>query len=211
VGKKDVHWTDQVSGFHVSAQYGGQVRSADGRFVLSFAPGDVYRSLLCSIDAHAADSTLAWTVGPEDMPLAGRPLASVLGGRKGSALLLQAGYPVKRYDIVRDPASPAVAGHFGRFLGTFRLQRDEVGPEISVAFAFRSREPIRIHITDSIAGVDWNSIAVYIDKALIPVEYNERRNLLVVPHDVYRSIGKGTLTVRAKDRLGNTTVIKRKM
>jgi hypothetical protein len=211
VGRKEVHWKDHVDGFHISAQFGGQVRSADGRFVLSFAPGDVFRSLLCTLDAHAADSVQAWTVGPADMPLAGRPLASVLAGRKGSALLLQAEYPVKNYGMVRESASPAIAGRFGRFLGTYRLRYDDVGPEISVAFAFRSREPIRINITDSVSGVDWNSIAVYIDRALIPVEYNERRNLLVVPHDVYRSIGKGTLTVRAKDRLGNTTVVKRKM
>lgn len=211
VGRKDVHWKDRVEGFHVSAAYGGQVRSADGRFVLSFAPGDVYRSLLCTLDADPGASVPSWTVGPADMPLAGRPLASVVAGRKGSALLLKADYPVKHYGIERIPGSPAIAARFGRFLGTYRLQHDEVGPDITVAFALRSREPIRIAIRDSVAGVDWNSVAVYIDRALIPVEYNERRNLLVVPYDVYKSIGKGVLTVRAKDRLGNTTVIKRKM
>ncbi|MDT8325467.1 MAG: M23 family metallopeptidase, partial [Bacteroidota bacterium] len=211
VGRKEVHWKDQIEGFHISARYGGQLRSRDGRFVLSFAPGDVYRSLLCTLDAAALDSAASWTVGPADTPLAGRPLASVIAGRRGSSLLLTADYPVKNYGAVSLPRSPAVAARFGRFLGTYHLRHDEVGPDISVAFALRSREPIRIAIRDSVSGVDWNSIAVYIDRALIPVEFNERRNVLVVPYDVYKSIGKGTVTVRARDRLGNSTVIKRKM
>jgi hypothetical protein len=211
VGGKDIHWTDEVKGFHISAEYGGQVISSDGSFVLSFAPADVYRSLICTLDAEAADSGRTWTVGPQDMPLAGRPVASVLTGRSGSSTMLRADYPVKNYGREQQPNSPAVAGRFGRFLGSYSVLHDDVGPDISVAFALRSREPIRIVIRDSLSGVDWNSISVYIDRALVPVEYDERRDLLVVPYDVYKSIGKGVLTVKAKDRLGNTAVMKKKM
>jgi hypothetical protein len=135
----------------------------------------------------------------------------VLTGRSGSSTMLRAGYPVKNYGREQQPNSPAVAGRFGRFLGSYSVLHDDVGPDISVAFALRSREPIRIVIRDSLSGVDWNSISVYIDRALVPVEYDERRDLLVVPYDVYKSIGKGVLTVKAKDRLGNTAVMKKKM
>lgn len=211
VGRKSIHWTDNFKAYHISALDGGQVTADDGRFVMSFKPGDVFRSMLCFVSSPSGDSIPTWRVEPEDMPLAGRPLVSVVPRVRRSDYLLTADYPVKNYGAVHIPNSPAVAAHFGRFLGTYHLRHDDEGPDISVAFAFRSREPIRLSISDSVSGVDWNSIAVYIDKALIPVEYNERRNLLVVPYDVYKSIGKGTLTVHAKDRAGNSSVLKRKM
>lgn len=210
VGNKRLQWTDALSGFHISADLGGQVRSDDGRFILTFDRGDVYRSLLCSIE-RTADSLDAWTVGPADMPLAGRPLASILPARPSPKLMIDADYPVKHYGRVSIPHSPAVAAHFGRWLGTYRLKYDDEGPEISAAVVGRSREPVRISITDGGAGVDWDAIAVYIDKALVPVEYDERRDILFVPYDVYKEIGRGFLTIHARDRLGNSTVMKKNM
>lgn len=210
VGNKQLRWTDAHSGFHISADIGGQVRSDDGRFILTFDRGDVYRSLLCSIE-RVSDTLDAWTVGPADMPLAGRPLASILPARPSSKLMVDADYPVRHYGSVDIPHSPAIAARFGRWLGTYRLTYDDEGPDISAAVVRRSREPVRISITDEGAGVDWDAVAVYIDSALVPVEYDERRDILFVPYDVYKDLGRGLLTIRAGDRIGNTSVMKKNM
>lgn len=210
-GRNPITWTDKVEGFHISATSGGQLRSPDGRFVMSFAPNDVYRSMLCTVTPLSDSAGTRWNVGPSDIPLAGRPLVSILPAKRSAYMIVSAPRPTKNYGSVDIPNSPAVAGRFGRWLGSYGLLHDEVGPEISAGFAFRSREPIRIFVSDNASGVDWNSVAVYIDKFLVPVEYDERRDILFVPHDVYKDIGKGMLTIRAKDRLGNVAVFKKNM
>ncbi len=210
-GRNPITWTDKVEGFHISAAYGGQLRSPDGRFVMSFAPNDVYRSMLCILTPSSDSVGTRWNVGPSDIPLAGRPLVSILPSKRSASMMVTAPRPTKNYGKVDIPNSPAVAGRFGRWLGSYGLLQDDVGPEISAGFAFRSREPIRIHVSDNASGVDWSSIAVYIDKFLVPVEYDERRDVLFVPYDVYKDIGKGMLTIRAKDRLGNVSVFKKNM
>ncbi|MBE0644025.1 MAG: M23 family metallopeptidase [Bacteroidetes bacterium] len=209
MGEKEIEWTDELRAFHVSATLGGQVRSKDGRFVMSFAPADVYRDMLLTVEKKGGDSSTTYTVGPEEMPLAGRPVVSITPDPGMKHPLILAPRPIKKYEDVNLPHS--VGARIGRYLGSFTLTEDNTPPTVLVNIAGKSREPVRIAITDSIAGVDWESVVVRIDKAIVPLEFDERRGLLVLPYDVFKEFGRGELSVSVKDKVGNETLVRRKL
>ncbi len=209
MGEKEIEWTDELRAYHISATLGGQLRSKDGRFVMSFSPADVYRDMLLTVDKTGTDTAVAYTVGPEEMPLAGRPLVSITPDPGMKHPVVVAPRPIKKYSDVQLPHS--VGARIGRYLGTFSLAEDSEGPTVMVDIANRSREPVRIAISDSIAGVDWETVVARIDKEIVPLEFDERRGLLVLPYDVYKSVGRGEFSVSVKDKVGNETVVRRKM
>ncbi|MFZ1729890.1 MAG: M23 family metallopeptidase [Bacteroidota bacterium] len=209
IGEKEIEWTDDISGFHISAQHGGQLQSQDGRFVMSFAPADLHRDMLLTVEKTGGDTSDTYTVGPEGTPVAGRPVVSIVPKSGMKNPLIVAPRPIKKYEDVKLPHS--VGAKMGRYLGSYTLTDDTAGPTVLVNINLKSREPVRISLSDSLAGVDWTSIVASIDKAIVPLEYDERRNLLVLPYEVYKEIGRGEFSVSVKDKQGNATVVRRKM
>ena len=209
MGERDIDWTDEIEATLISATQGGQLRSADGRFVMSFAPGDLHRSMLLTVQPAGGDSVRSYLAGPEGAIVAGRPLVSIIPDAGMTRPVVTVAWPVKKYADLKLPNSVGAA--VGRYLGTYTLADDTEGPRVQVQAALRSREAVRVSITDDISGVDWNSIEARIDGAMVPLVYDERRNLLVLPYDVFKEIGRGVFSVKARDKAGNESVVKRKL
>jgi hypothetical protein len=209
IGEKEIEWIDDIRLFHISALHGGQLRSRDGRFVMSFAPADLHRDMLLTLEKTGGDSADTYSVGPEGTPVAGRPVVSITQKPGMKNPLIIAPRPIKKYEDVK--LSHSVGARVGRYLGSYTLTEDTTGPDVLVNINLKSREPVRIALSDSVAGVDWMSIVASIDKAIVPLEYDERLNLLVLPYEIYKEIGRGEFSFRVKDKLGNETVVRRKM
>jgi hypothetical protein len=209
MGEKEIEWTDTIRAYHISAKRGGQLRSQDGRFVMSFAPADLHRDMLLTLEKTGGDSSDTYTVGPEGTPVAGRPLVSFLPKAGMKKPLITAPRPIKKYEDVNLPHS--TGARMGRYLGSYTLTEDTTAPDVLINISLKSREPVRIFVEDSLAGVDWTSIVASIDKAVVPLEYDERLNLLVLPYEVYKEIGRGEFSFRVKDKLGNETIVQRKL
>jgi hypothetical protein len=209
MGEKHIEWTDSIRGTLISAAQGGQLRSSDGRFVMSFAPADVHRSMLLTVDRAGGDSATSYVVGPVGQTLAGRPLVSITPDPGMKKPLIAAAWPIKKYADVKLPNS--AGAKVGRYLGTFTLVNDTVGPEILVNIAPKSREPVRIAVKDSLSGVDWNSVIARIDSTIVPLEFDENRGLLVLPLESFKQSGRGELSVRVLDKAGNESIVRRKL
>ncbi|MBR9978311.1 MAG: M23 family metallopeptidase [Bacteroidetes bacterium] len=207
IGEKELVWTDELTAHHINATLGGQLRSEDSRFVMSFAPGDVHRSMLFTVECVTGSNESSYRIEPSDQPLAGRPLVSITptpGMRRPIVLVPR---PQRKY---RDVFLPYSTGAIvARYPGVYTLVDDSVGPEASIAVALNSREPVRIAVRDSLSGVDWNSVVARIDDVIVPLEYDERRNVLVLPLDVYKTTGRGEFSFSVRDKAGNTTVLRR--
>lgn len=209
VGAKEILWTDSVRGTHISASAGGQLRSEDGRFVLSFAPGDVYRSLFCTLENIGGDSLLAWRVGPADVPLAGRPVLSLLAKDVGEGAFLSMDAGMRKYGEFRQPQTGVLTARVARFLGSYAVRRDQAGPLISVEIAPRSSEALRITVRDSLSGVDLRSVVARIDDKVVPLQYHEGRGQLYVPHAVYKAANGKEVVVTSRDFAGNSSMVRK--
>ena len=209
MGEREIEWTDSLEATLVSAVAGGQLQSGDGRFVMSFAPGDLHRSMLLTVSRTGGDSALGYLVGPEGQTVAGRPLVSIFPQAGMRRPVVTAAWPIKKYADVKLPHS--TGARVGRYLGAFALADDTEGPKVLVQVSPRSRETVRISVSDSLAGVDWNSVVARIDQALVPLVFDERRGLLVLTHEVYKETGGGEFSITVRDKAGNQTVVRRRM
>jgi murein DD-endopeptidase MepM/ murein hydrolase activator NlpD len=209
IGEKDIEWTDDIRAFHVSARQGGQLRSKDGRFVMTFAPADLHRDMLLTVEKSGGDSSLTYIVGPEELPVAGRPLVSITPDPGMKKPLIVAPRPIKKYEDVKLPNS--AAARVGRYLGAFTLVDDAAGPVVLVNIALKGREPVRLAVRDSLSGVDWSSVVARIDSTIVPLEFDENRGLLFLPYDVFKKSGRGEFSFRVLDKAGNETVVRRKL
>lgn len=209
MGEKDITWPDSIQATLISAAKGGTLRSADGRFVMEFAPADVHRDMLLTITRAGGDSAASYVVGPVGQPLAGRPEVRISSASGMKRPIILPAWPIKKYADLNIPN--AGVAKVGRYLGSFTLVDDTVGPAVLVNVAPKGREPVRIAVRDSLSGVDWNSVRVHLGEALIPFEFDENRMLLVLPRDVFARSGRGELRVRVADKAGNETVVRRKM
>jgi hypothetical protein len=209
IGEKEHVWTDEITAYHVNATFGGQLRSEDGRFVMSFAPGDVHRSMLFSVEKDEHGTELTYRVEPEGHPLAGRPLVSITPSPGMRTPVLLVPRPQRKYGDVSLPHS--VGAVVARYTGSYSLVDDSHGPEVSIDVALNSREPVRIAVRDSLSGVDWNSVVARIDDEIVPLEFNERRNVLVLPLDVYKANGRGEFSFSVRDKAGNETALGRRL
>ncbi|MBR9974743.1 MAG: hypothetical protein KFF77_04125, partial [Bacteroidetes bacterium] len=209
MGEKEIEWSDSLTATLVSAAEGGQLRSDDGRFVMNFAPGDLHRSMLLTVARCGGDSVTGYLVAPEGQPVAGRPVISILPDPGMRTPVVTAAWPIKKYADMKLPHS--AGARVGRYLGMYTLVDDTDGPKALLQISPRSREPVRISVTDSVSGVDWNSIVARIDQAIVPLVYDERRNLLVLPYDVFKDSGRGEFSFSVRDKAGNETVVRRKL
>ncbi|MDX9759383.1 MAG: M23 family metallopeptidase, partial [Bacteroidota bacterium] len=209
MGETEITWPDSLDATLISAAEGGRLRSADGRFVMDFAPADVHRSMLLTIQRAGGDSMVSYGVGPVGQPLAGRPTVVITATAGMKTPIILPTWPIKKYADLNIPN--AAAARVGRYLGSFTLVDDTVGPVVLITIAPRSREPVRISVRDTLSGVDWNSVVVRIGDAIVPFEFDENRMLLVLPRDVFTQSGRGELRVRVLDKAGNETVVRRKL
>jgi hypothetical protein len=209
VASREIVWTDSLEFQHISARRGGQIRSNDGFFVLNFAPGDVYRSMICQLDESGSGDGRRFAVTPSHIPLAGRPMASFRIREEMRGVYMSVQAPMRKYNERRDAVT--LSARIGRFLGAYAAAIDTVGPVISVDIARRSREPVRIVVRDTLSGVDFSSIVVRIDGSIVPLHYDERRAQLYVPAPVFRQYEGKEVSVLARDRVGNESTVTRKL
>ena len=203
IGGRAMQWKDSLSAFYVSATSGGSVASTDGRFLMNFKAGDVYRSLLCWVESRSVDSGQAYTVFPADEPLPGRPVVSIAVDGGTVKRFLDAGSPVRNYGLLSRASSGSLRARFGRFLGTYTVKEDVDKPKISFRHARGNVYALRISVTDDGSGIVPESVVVMLGDSVVPVEYNENLKVYVVPSDVQKRIKAGTITVTAADQMGN--------
>ncbi|MBR9974492.1 MAG: M23 family metallopeptidase, partial [Bacteroidetes bacterium] len=150
MGEKEIEWSDSLTATLVSAAEGGQLRSDDGRFVMNFAPGDLHRSMLLTVARSGGDSVTGYLVAPEGQPVAGRPVISILPDPGMRTPVVTAAWPIKKYADMKLPHS--AGARVGRYLGMYTLVDDTDGPKALLQISPRSREPVRISVTDSVSG-----------------------------------------------------------
>ncbi len=211
VGPKTIVWTDTLQLFQIDARGGGQIKSADKSFVLSFGPGDVYRSMLCGVERRPGDSILSFRVTPDDLPIAGRPLASIAFTGHAARSFLAVDSPMRKYGPEAGVPGQTVASRVGRFLGTYAVRTDTTGPSLIVDLARKSREPIRIVVRDTLSGVELRSVVARIDGEIVPLHFDEHRSQLYVPASVYKQFKGNELVVTATDKVGNRTRVTRSL
>ncbi len=211
VGPKFVTWTDTLSLFLISARKGGELHSADRKFTLKFSPGDVYRSILYTVERAGGDSLMEYRVTPSDIPLAGRPVASFVSAEavKGNFISVQP--PMRKYTEGSGSGGRGISANVGRFTGAYALKRDITGPTIAVDLARKSREPVRIVLRDSLSGIDLKTVIARIDGNIVPLHFDEGRFQLYVPADVFKKQNGKELSVTARDRAGNETAVSRSL
>lgn len=199
-------WTDRFVATLVTDSTGGVVRSADGGCVLTFAPGDVYRSMLCGITPVEGRPGV-YAGWPDDVPLAGAPTLSMRTVDLEGKPFITASHPTTRVRCTQRP--PAGDGRVEavvtRMLGIYESRRDAVPPVVSVGIAARSAMPVRISVKDDGAGVDTHALVLRLDEKVVPLEYSEAQRIWFVPADVWRGMKGSVLEVRAADLAGNTT------
>jgi hypothetical protein len=206
IGGRDLQWKDSLRAFHIDARTGGALYTPGRGFLMTFRPGDVYRSMLCWVDTRSGDSLPSYTVYPDDEPLPGRPVVSIAVPGGTLKRYIDADSPVRKYRALERSATGALRAQFGRFLGTYSVREDADAPKISFRHVRRNRNALRISITDEGTGIDPQSVKVMLGNAIVPVEYSEHLQVFVVPYDIQKSHPVKTITISAADRLGNRRV-----
>ncbi len=190
----------------VSTESGGSVKSGDGKCVIDFGPRDVYRSMLVALrGSDDASGRACYEAAPDDVPLAGKPVVRVRSATEESnACFIKAhnSFAHLRFDRRGEAGRGAAAGAFGRLLGRYCLLADAAGPEISVS---PGRGGLEIRITDSLSGVDPESIRVRAGGIALPLEFSEAGRAYLLPRSIARAVKDKTVLVEASDLMGNTT------
>jgi len=98
-----------------------------------------------------------------------------------------------------------------RLLGTYAVLRDTIAPRIWAVrprngSTVRSSKPtIRAHVDDTGSGIDYKTIKIHLDDALIICEYDPFEKTISYRPDASLDDGKHTLSVSLSDYAGNTS------
>ena len=206
IGGEKKEWRDQFSGACISSQEGGELRSEDGNAIVRFKPNDVYRSLLCGITTVAAAAGSAYQTFPDDVPIAGKPLVLLKGGASNRKMFIRATNTGTRYRFsrsVQSGGSAFVQGEFGRLLGRYELVEDTSPPVIQARVMLKNVMAIQLGITDSVSGVDSQSIIAKGGATILPVEFSERSKIYFIPRSALQGLKANTITVSVSDNMGN--------
>ncbi len=104
-----------------------------------------------------------------------------------------------------------IAGESTRLLGDIWIMQDTIPPALSALRLSATRSQIRFsfRISDDRAGVDPNGFRITAGEKLFIAEYDPYKRLVHFEGDHVLAAGKHQLLIRASDRLGNTTELKR--
>lgn len=200
---------DYVQAYFISAAKGGRAASDDGTFTIYFHPYDVTNSMLCSVTKFVSDSARGYSVFPQEIPIAGTPRVDFLldnQAMSASKYFIRALHPgiSMRYNVARVNAeSKSISARFGYFLANYVLSRDESVPSIDVNLSRRKSAGCQFRVSDAGSGVDMQSVKVWIDAKLIPVEFREGGKYFVIPPEVFPR-GAKEIKIQISDRVGNT-------
>jgi len=206
---------DEFDLFPLSPGRSGTISLDGGSLILSYDSAAVFTTVLLQVTKHADNDEETYTLHPENTVL-NKPLTVSVAPRaskRGQGLFFRG---LGGMELV----SSTTEGHEGRFQGTISrtlgdlsVMTDDSPPYISRLNITRSsgrRPVIAFHYGDNLSGVEYDSLKMYIDGALVIPEIDgEHRRAIYRATDPLER-GSHLLTIRIMDTMGNTSEVERR-
>jgi len=153
-----------------------------------------------------------YTLGPEDVVLGDGITITLQGGPDTlhRALFYREG---GRWELIGGLKGDPSSGRITRTLGDVALLTDDTPPSLSrlsIGGTSGRKPRITFRFSDDLSGVEYNEVKVYIDNhAVVPDIDGEHHRAVYQTVD---PLGRGShqLTIRLKDRMGNSTTVERR-
>jgi hypothetical protein len=110
-------------------------------------------------------------------------------------------------------ADGSVSGRLTRWIGDLWLARDTIPPVIHSLRLSNGGSGVplaRFRFSDQLSGVDYQSLATYIDGKFVIPDIDGEHRRAVVPAPTGLTRGSHRLTIRLSDQLGNTSILERR-
>ena len=186
----------------------GSMTFDDGNLVISYDSSSVFTTTLLQVEKSAYDGDVSYSLLPENTVLRKglnvAMKATMTQEKQGLFFRGQGGWEL----IATERNSEGMfQGTITRWLGEVSIMTDEIPPSISrlrISETSSRRPAVSFRLSDNLSGVEYNELKLYIDGAfVIPEIDGEHRRVSYRASDPLEK-GPHQLTIRMRDRMGNT-------
>lgn len=212
VNGKPASANDEFDLYPIVAGGSGTISIDDGRLVLKYEPSSVFKTIFMRVEKNSQGG---YSLIPENSVLNTGFTASMKVDQPSRRVgLFFNGFGSEELlDISGDPPKSILTGRITRTLGELYLDEDHSSPGISrlnISRTSGGRPVISFRYGDSGSGVDYKELKMYIDGVIAVPEIDGEHHRAF--HNVTSPLDRGShhLTIRIKDRLGNSSEVERK-
>lgn len=212
VNGKPATTNDEFDLYPIIAGTSGTISFDNGKLVLKYEPSSVFKTVFMRIEKNTQGG---YSLVPENAVLNTGLIASMRVERpsRTQGLFFNGFGSEELLDVAGDPPKSILTGRITRTLGELYLDEDHSSPGISrlnISRTSGGKPLISFRYGDSGSGVDYKELKMYIDGVIAVPEIDGEHHRAF--HNVTSPLDRGShhLTIRIKDRLGNSSEVERK-
>jgi len=204
---------DEFDLYPIVAGKSGAIAFDNGKLTIQYDSASVYKTVFMQVEKHP-DPEAHYTLLPDNTILRGELKVTVANNqpKEGEGLYFTGLSGWELLDMASDQGKKIFTGTITRTLGGLIIKSDEIPPNISrlsISRASSGRPTFSFRYGDNLSGVEYKELKTYIDGVVIIAEVDgeHHRATYASPRPLER--GSHRLTIRIKDKMGNSNVVER--